>query len=144
MPQCGNCGAETSRTTTLFEVKGQPLATPRETCPKCDGSTDAIHSQTDRRLWLGHEVYDAHYKKTVTPDGQIVYQASDALVSDLVEEWSKNPDQSLQEAAEEELRRWAANHRKPLTPSEIERATQQIREQIARERALDAGLALPI
>lgn len=144
MQVCGTCGAVTSRLTVIFEVDGRPLPEPKDTCPYCDGSRDAVHSTTDRKLWLGHEAYAEHYDKTYTPEGQIVYKASDSLIADLMDEWQKDPDEEANRQLKAHAQEWKRNHPDKLTPAEIESMTNRIREVVNQGRALDAGLILPI
>jgi hypothetical protein len=145
---CGGCGSETRRLTVKLTADGgKPLPAPLECCPNCDGSREAVHSVTDRKLWQGHEVYDAHYKKVENPDGSITYKASDALIQDVVDGWSKeNEDDANREARAVE---WKRRNRRtsPLTKVEEEQALNAVREQIEEANrvngALDAGLVVP-
>lgn len=139
---CGNCRAVTTRITLKATADGgKPLPVPLESCPNCDGSTDAIRSVTDRKLWQGHEVYSEHYKKTEGKDGETVYKASDTMIQDLVDEWSKDPDEEKRLQAEAWKRR---NRRtKPLSRVEIEQALNEIEANRVAVSALEAGLVLP-
>lgn len=126
---CGNCGAETSRGSVTFDLKGRVV---REQCQRCapEQFDSAFRMPTDNRIYFGPDAMPNMYKR----DKEGVYQAKDELIADTAALWEEGPSERLRRSRE-------ANRRtEPLTPAEIE-ATRRWGETVLRPALERSGIA---
>ena len=113
MHACEGCGAETSRSLTIFDKHGLPAT---EECPTCQPGkfTGPVGTPADNKVWMGQQVYPHLY----TRDNDGMYHAKDELVADTVALMESDPDAERTAGAIESKRR---NRRTaPMTQVEIE------------------------
>lgn len=142
MAICGGCGADRTRVRTIFNPDGTVRV---EECPSCaPGSFDPE--------WLlakgatPWEAYPGKYDKISNPDGSVTWRAK--------EEWTQDTEDKIRasyekvdakEAAAIEKKR-ASRRTEPMTPAEIEAATNRFRpyfedRQEQKNRAWNAALS---
>ena len=126
---CGNCGAETSRGSVTFDLKGRKV---RERCQHCapEQFDSAFRMPTDNKIYTGPEAMPNRYKRGADD----VFHATDELIADTAALWDEGPTERLRR------RREAIRRTEPLTPAEIE-ATRRWGEQVLRPALERSGIA---
>ena len=124
MAICGGCGAETTRTRTVFNDKTGVVV--KEECDKCAPQSFDPQWLTARGAtpW---EAYPGKYKKIENHDGSITWRSTD--------EWRADSEAKIIKAYEkadaadaEKLERKRRNRRTtPMTEAEIHAATERWR-----------------
>jgi hypothetical protein len=126
MAICGGCGAERTRTRTIFHPDGTVRT---EECQSCaPGSFDP--SWLTARGVPAWEAYPEKYDKFDLPDGRTGYRAKP--------EWSQDSEDKIRKSYEKAdqveasaLEKKRRNRRTtPMTPEEIACATERFRPQI--------------
>jgi len=114
MAICGGCGAETTRTRTIFDERNKLV---KEECSACNPNSFDPQWLTARGA-MAWEAYPEKYEKITLPDGRVGYRAKD--------EWRQDTEDKIRSAyeraeaiPEEKLEEKRRNRRtEPLTNDE--------------------------
>ena len=112
------CGAETTRLHQTWEAS----KVVDEYCPTC--KPEAFERQQDpseKKIWMGWEMDQAHYKREYDKDGPIM-MPSDSVLQDLENAATKRPDGEAESEAKAIAKKRANRRTTPMDPTELSQA----------------------
>jgi len=124
-----SCGAETTRGTVIFGVKGEIAVQHCKVC-RPELYEGPRRDPSDMKIWIGPEYMPNRYVKTSDADGPI-YMATDELQQDTLDAVSKKPEEALRsEQLEQELadKKRATRRTAPMSEDEMRRAVTQAKQ----------------
>lgn len=138
---CRTCNSEVSRVRVVFEVNGIPLPEPKDECLNCVSHLSAGERLNDHKLWLMQDV-NPHEYEVVAGEKRLKDWAQAELEARITRP-DEDDERAIREVKERKRAQVMELRGQVPTKSQIENTANLLREQIIRDRALDAGLALP-